>query len=373
APSTAQPPARIGSAVPPGGIGRTTIAVVAGAIVALVLGAIYFYVQRQEARSQSGTGKSLVVLPFLNASASADMDYFSDGIAESLIDNLSQIPELRVIARNTAFRYKGVKEVDFQKLGRELSVDTVLTGRVQQRGDSLIVHADLVNLADRSQLWGEKFNRKLTDLPALEEDIARAISDKLRPRLTADLRQRLTKRPTGSSEAYELYLRGRYLWNKRTKEDVNKSIEYFQQGIQFDPKYALAYAGLSNAYATLAWYALAPAKENYARAEEAALRALALDEEQAEAHAALGFVKMVQWEWGKAEEEFKRSIALSPNYATAHNWYGFLLLIPARLREGGVEFDRARQLDPATGIYVINQASTSCLMGQYDQGLAQIT
>src|SRR5262249_55695031 len=230
APSTAQPPARIGSAVPPGGISRATVAVVAGAIVALVLGAIYFYVQRREARSQSGTGKSLVVLPFLNASANADMEYFSDGIAESLIDDLSQIPELRVIARNTAFGYKG-KEIDFQKLGRELSVDTVLTGRVQQRGDTLIVHADLVNLADRSQLWGERFSRRFTDLPALEEDIAKAISNKLRPRLTADLRQRLTKHSTDSSEAYELYLRGRYSWNKRTKQDVDQSIAYFKQAI----------------------------------------------------------------------------------------------------------------------------------------------
>ncbi len=165
---------------------------------------------------------------------------------------------------------------------------------------------------------------------------------------------------------------GRYFWNKRTKEDLNQSIEYFQQAIQFDPKYALAYAGLSDAYASLAWYSLAPAKESYARAEEAALKALALDEEQAEAHAALGFVKMVQWEWGKAEQEFNRSIALSPNYASAHNWYGLLLHLTGRLAEGGAEFSRARQLDPALGIYAINQGITSCLLGQYDQGLAQI-
>ena len=344
---------------------------VAGAIVALSLGAIYIYLQRQEARSQGGTGKSLVVLPFLNASANTDMDYFSDGIAESLIDNLSQIPELRVIARNTAFGYKG-KEVDFQKLGRELSVDTVLTGRVQQRGETLIVHADLIKLGDRSQLWGERFSRKLTDLPGLEEDVAKMISDKLRPRLAAEVRQRLTKRPTESSEAYELYLRGRYFWNKRTKENLDKSIEYFKQAIQFDPKYALAYAGLADAYTTLAWYALAPAKENYARAEETALEALALDEEQAEAHAALGFVKIVQWEWGKAEQEFKRSIALSPNYAVAHNWYGLLLHLIGRSTDAVAEFDRARQLDPASPIYLLNRAMMSCLMGQYDQGFAQI-
>jgi len=370
-PSSPQPPSKIGWAVPPHGVGRMTVAMVAGAIVALSLGAIYIYLQRQEARSQGGTGKSLVVLPFLNASANTDMDYFSDGIAESLIDNLSQIPELRVIARNTAFGYKG-KEVDFQKLGRELSVDTVLTGRVQQRGETLIVHADLIKLGDRSQLWGERFSRKLTDLPGLEEDVAKMISDKLRPRLAAEVRQRLTKRSTESSEAYELYLRGRYFWNKRTKEDVNKSVEYFKQAVQFDPKYSLAHAGLADAYATLAWYGFAPAKENYARAEEAALKALALDEEQAEAHAALGFVKMVHWEWDDAEREYKRSIELSPNYAAVHNWYGLLLHFILRNTEAVADFDRARQLDPASASYAINRAMMSCLMGQYEQGLARI-
>jgi eukaryotic-like serine/threonine-protein kinase len=187
----------VASAVPPGRLRRAKVAVAAAAILALVLGTLYLYLQRRGARSQGGTGKSLVVLPFVNASGNADMEFLSDGIAESLIDNLSQIPELRVIARNTAFAYKG-KDVDLQKLGREISVDTVLTGRVQQRGDTVTVHADLVNLAYRRQLWGERFSRKLTDLPALEESVANAISEQLRPRLSADVRQRLTKHSTES-------------------------------------------------------------------------------------------------------------------------------------------------------------------------------
>ncbi len=364
-------PSRIASAVPPGGIHRATVAVAAAAILALVLGTIYLYVQRREARSQSGTGKSLVVLPFLNASGNSDMEFLSDGIAESLIDNLSQIPELRVIARNTAFGYKG-KDVNLQKLGREISVDTVLTGRVQQRGDTVTVHADLVNLADGSQLWGERFSRKLTDLPALEESVAKAISDKLRPRLAADVRQRLTKRSTDSSDAYQLYLRGRYFWNKRSKTDFDKSIEYFEQAIQVDPKYALAYAGLADAYTSLAYYELVPPKDNYARAEATVVQALVLDEELAEAHATLGFLKMIQWEWLEAEKEYQRSIGLNPNYAVAHSWYGLLLDMLVRYPEALAEFDRAHQLDPASGLYGINRAMTLCQTGQYDRGIAQI-
>jgi len=219
-----------------GPMGRAALT---GAILILGAMALYFFLPRQDARTQSRTVKSLAVLPFSNASANADMEYLSDGIAESLIDNLSQIPELRVLARNTAFRHKG-KEVDLQRLGRELSVDAVLTGRVQQRGDTLIVHADLVNTETGAQLWGDKYNRKLSDLVSVEEEIAGAISDKIRPRLTSEVQRRVTKLSTGNPDAYRAYLRGRYVWNKRSKESLTKAIEYFERAIDLDPTYALA-------------------------------------------------------------------------------------------------------------------------------------
>src|SRR5262249_39646800 len=200
-------------------------------------GGTCLYARRRDAHNEGGAVKSLVVLPFVNAAASPDAEYLSDGIAESLIDNLSQIPELRVIARNTAFRYKG-KDADLQKLRHELSVDAVLTGQVQQLGSTLVVHADLVNPGTGSQLWGEKYNRKLTDVLTVEEDIAKTISEKLRTRLAADVQRRVTKHYTDNPEAYQRYLRGRYFWNKRTNESLNTAIEYFQQAIELDPNYA---------------------------------------------------------------------------------------------------------------------------------------
>src|SRR6266852_5605292 len=339
-------------------------------IAALIIGAawLYVYFERRETRNQARAIKSLVVLPFVNDSANADMEYLSDGIAETLIDNLSQIPELQVIARNTAFRYKG-KDVDFQRLGRELSVGAVITGHVQQRGDTLVVRADLVNLETGSEIWGEKYNRKLTDLLAVEAEIATAISEKLRPRLTARMQQRVAKRNT-NSEAYQLYLRGRYFWNKRTKEAVNQSLEYFQRATELDPDYALAYAGLADAYGSLAHLQYARTEEVYPKAEAAALKALALDEELPEAHAALGYIKMTQWDWLTTEKECKRAIALSPSYALAHSWYGVLLLRMARFEEAAAEFTQALQLDPASVAYIGNLGWTFCLSGQYDRGVA---
>jgi serine/threonine-protein kinase len=341
-------------------------------IAAAIIGAagLYVYFQRGETQNQARAIKSLVVLPFVSDSANADMEYLSDGIAETLIDNLSQIPELQVIARNTAFRYKG-KDVDFQRLARELSVGAVVTGRVQQRGDTLVVRADLVNLGTGSELWGEKYNRKLTDLLAVEAEIATAISEKLRPRLTARMQQRVAKRNT-NSEAFQVYLRGRYFWNKRTKEAVNQSLEYFQRATELDPDYALAYAGLADAYGSLAHLQYARTEEVYPKAEAAALKALALDEELPEAHAALGYIKMTQWDWLTTEKECKRAIALNPSYALAHSWYGVLLLRMARFEDAAAEFTQALQLDPASVAYIGNLGWTFCLSGQYERGVALI-
>jgi TolB-like protein/Flp pilus assembly protein TadD/predicted Ser/Thr protein kinase len=321
--------------------------------------------------AELGPVNSLVVLPFINAGGDAEMEYLSDGIAETLINNLSQIPELKVIARNTAFGYKG-KAVDLQKLGRALAVDTVLSGRVQQRGDTLVIHADLVNVLDGSQLWGEKYNRKFTDLLAVEEEIAKAISDKLRPRLSSVVQRRVTKRSTDNLEAYQLYLRGRYFWNMRTKGSLSKGIEHFQQAIELDRHYALAYAGLADSYQFLAGAPNWPREENVAKAEAAAKTALAIDDELAEAHASLGLIKMGQWDWINAEKQLRRAIELNPSYAPAHNWYGIYWGTMAHAEQAAAEFTQAQQLDPTSAVYAINLGSIFCRMGQYDRGIAQL-
>jgi len=333
------------------------------ALFVIAAAGLYLRSQRRESSSPSEAVKSLVVLPFLNASANAEMEYLSDGIAETLIDNLSQIPELRVIARNAAFRYKG-KDVDLQKLGRELSVSAGLTGRVQQSGDTLVVHANLINLGTGSQIWGEEYNRKAADLLAVETDIARAITDKLRPRLAAEGRRRVTKLSTENPAAHQLYLRGRYLQNKPTFDfdSQTKAVEFFQRAIDLDPNYALAYAGLSDSYLRL----------GDARAEEAALKALALDDQLTEAHVALGNLRTFKMDWGGAEKELKRAIELNPNYAPAHYFYAKYLRYRGHPEQALAEFTQAVQLDPVSVDYGVGLGSSLCSLGQYDRGIAQI-
>jgi TolB-like protein/Tfp pilus assembly protein PilF len=321
----------------------------------------YLYIQRREGPNTAGRVKSLVVLPFINASPNADAEYLSDGIADGLINSLSQIPELRVIARTTAFRFKG-KEADFQRLGRELSVDAVLTGRLQQVGDTLVIQADLVSLGTGSELWGDRYNRKLTDVLSVQEEITHAISQKLRPRLTADEQRPLKKHYSDNPEAYQLYLRGRYFWNKRNEEGLTRAIDYFQKAIELEPSFALAYAGLADSYTLQAFYGFT--KDGYAKGETAARKALALDDELAEAHATLAFIAGVRWDWVNAEKGFKRAIALNPNYATAHHWYGNYLRFIAHREEALAELKRAQQLDP------LSKAITNGLgMALYDMGL----
>jgi len=249
-------------------------------------------------------------------------------------------------------------------------VDAVLTGRVQQRGGELVIHAELVHAVDRSQLWEEKYNRKFAGLLAVEEEIANAISDKLRPRLSSMVQRKVTKRSTDNSEAHLLYLRGRYFWNMRTQQSMSKSVEYLQRAIDLDRNYALAYAALADSYQTGGmpnW----PREENFAKAEAAALRALAIDDGLAEAHASLGLLKMQQWDWPTAKRELKRAIELNPNYAPAHNWYGMYLDLTAHNAEAFAEFRQAQQLDPASAIYATNLGWKFCERREYDRAIAQ--
>jgi serine/threonine protein kinase/Tfp pilus assembly protein PilF len=314
---------------------------------------------------------SIAVLPFENASADPNAEYLSDGITESLISSLSHLPKLRVMARSTVFRYKG-QVPDPQKVGRDLNVSTVLTGRVVQRGDVLIIGTELVDVANGSRRWGEQYNRKLADIFAIQEEIASEISEKLRLSLTGEEKKRLNKRRTQNFPAYQDYLKGCYYWNKRTAKSVKKGIEYFEQAIEKDPSYPLAYAGLADSYDILGFYGFAAPRDAFPKAKAAALKALEIDETLSEAHASLAYAKFYyDWDWLAAEREYKRSIELNPAYATAHMFYSTCLMATGRNREALAESEKALELDPLS---LINNANVALLLyfeRSYDQVIAQ--
>jgi len=314
---------------------------------------------------------SLAVLPFVNLSGDPDMEYLSDGITDTLINSLSQLRKLRVVPRSLTFRYKG-QEVDPLRIGSELNARAVLTGRVMQRGDTLLIGTELMDVARLSQLWGAQYNRKMADIFALQEEIAREISDKLRLQLTGDEKKRLTKRATRNKEAYQLYLKGRYWLDKRIPEALSKAVEYFQQAIDKDPKYALAYSGLADCYTWLPTFAFVPPKEAYPKAKEAALKALEIDDTLAEAHTSLAAVKGHQdWDWSGGERESQRAIALDPDCAMAHLWYGWTLVMTGRFEEGIPEVKRALELDPLSLNINWLLGVVSYLARQYDQAIEQ--
>ena len=288
---------------------------------------------------------SLAILPLTNTVEDPDLDYFSDGITESIINMLSQFPKLRVVARSTVFRYKG-QEIDPQEVGRLLNVQAVLTGRVRQIADRLIISAELIDVANDSQLWGEHYNRNLSDIFEVQEEIAREITEKLRLKLNHKQKARLGKRHTSKVEAYQAYLKGRYHWNKRTTESLNKGVEYFKQAIDRDPGYASAYAGLCDSYTLLVVREAISPEEGFAKAKAAASMALKIDEDFAEAHASLGHAMLHNWEWRNGEKELKRAIELNPGYASAHHWYSEHLTAMGRCDESIAELKLAGGLDP---------------------------
>jgi len=290
---------------------------------------------------------SIAVLPFANASGDPGMEYLSDGITESLINSLSQLPHLKVMSRNSVFRYRG-KEMDAQAAGHQLGVRGVLTGRIVQRGGDLWVSTELVDAHDNSHLWGEQYNRKLADLLSVQQEIVQQITDKLKLRLNGEEQTRLTKRYTENIEAYQLYLKGRYYWNRRPRGLLD-GIKYFEQAIEKDPNYALAYSGLADCYGALATWeggTISPA-EVMPKANAAALKAVEFDETLAEAHASLGYIRLhYDWNWPEAEKQFKRAIELNPRYATAHHWYSHYLMTMGQTEASLVESRRALELDP---------------------------
>jgi eukaryotic-like serine/threonine-protein kinase len=315
---------------------------------------------------------SIAVMPIVNASGNREMDYLSDGLTESLINTFSQIPKLSVKARSSVFTYKG-KDVSPQQIAKELSVQAILNGRILQRGDKVLLSVELVDARTGNQVWGDQYSRSLTDLVALQSEIARDVSGKLQSKLTGAEEKRIAKNYTQSTEAYQLYLRGRHYWNKRTPTDIRKSIEYFQQAIDKDPTYALAYAGLAEGYIVFSNYGVEPPHVAYPKARAAALKAIEIDETLAEAHNALAAVKAdYEWNFDAAEAEWQRTIALNPNYATAHQWYGEHLIALGRYDAALAELKRAQELDPLSLIINGVLGETYRFNGQYDEAIKQL-
>jgi serine/threonine-protein kinase len=345
------------------------------AIVGLVLlGAIstvgYWFYSNRLALTDTKQIESIAVLPFQNASGNTDTEYLSEGISESLINSLTELQQLRVIARSTAFRYKG-KEVDPQAVGRELNVRAVLMGRVRQMGDRLNIQVDLVDASTGAQLWGEEYERRGSDVLAVKQAIAQEVTQKLRLRLSGEQQRQLTRRDTTNAEAYQFYLRGRYFWNRRTADGLRKAIDEFQQSIDRDPTYALGYTGLADCYLLLEQYAGSPASETLPKAKAAATRALEIDDSLPEAHTSLAFYYSQSWQWDESEKEFKRAISLNPNYPTAHQWYQSYLRATGRFDEALAEIKRARELDPLSPILGVNLATVYIRKGDLDSALAE--
>ncbi len=315
---------------------------------------------------------SMAVLPFQNASGEPTLDYLADGITENLIDNLSQLPGLRVLARGTAFRYRATA-LKPQQAGRDLHVNVVLTGKVLEHDDTLVVQVGLVDVANGSLLWENEYARKTTEIQTVQADIARDIPRQLQLHLTGEEMARLIKPQTESSEAFQLYLRGRYNWNKRTEEGFTKAIEYFDLAIDQDPHYALAYAGRADCFILLAEYTVLPSGEALPKAQESAEKALELDETLAEAHTSLGAIRAdYEWDWRRAESEFRRAIELNPSYATAHQWYAELLSQQGRHDEAIAEIRRAQELDPLS--LIVNAIAGRILLfaGRVDPAIEQL-
>jgi TolB-like protein/Flp pilus assembly protein TadD len=325
---------------------------------------------RQKPKAADGPIDSLAVLPFANGGNDPNAEYLSDGITESIINTLSRLPQLKVMARSTVFRYKG-REVDAQQVGVEMGVRAVLLGRVLQLGDDLVIKAELVDVAEGTHLWGEQYRRKPSDIFEVQEEIAHEISRNLQIKLSGAEKMMLAKRYTDNAEAYKLYLKGRYCLSKMTKESLNSGIKFFNEAVEIDPSYALAHAGLADAYYRLSG-AYLPPKEAMPQAKAEAIKALKIDETLSEAHASLAVIKaFYDWEWAEAEKEYKLAIEYNPGYASAHHWYGWYLALMGRLDQAIAEIKQAYELDPGSLEINTDLGLSFFLARQYDQAIEQ--
>ena len=314
--------------------------------------------------------RSIAVLPFVNATGDREAEYLSDGITETLINTLAQVPNLRVMSRTSVFHYKD-KSPNPVAVGRDLRVSSVVIGRIETVGDRLVVSAELVDSSDNALIWGNRYQVARADLFGVQQSIASEIARMLRLQITGH-EQLFTKRHTTDSRAYELYLKGRFQWNKRNAEGLYKAIEFFNQAIEIDPQYALAYAGLADCYNLLDIWAGLPTNETFPRAKSAAQHALAIDDQLAEAHTSLAYaIHTYEWDWPAAEREYKRAIELNPNYATAHQWYAEFLTANGRFDEAAIQGKKALDLDPMSPIINAVVAFNDTMARRYDLAIEQ--
>ncbi len=316
---------------------------------------------------------SIAVLPFADMSPQKDQEYFCDGMVEELINSLSKIDGLKVASRTSSFFFKG-KNCELQEIGARLKVKTVLEGGVQKAGDRLRVTAHLVNVEDGCQIWSERFNGELQDVFAVQDEITMAIVENLKVKLLGEEKVEIARRHTNDLEAYNLFLQGRYFWNKRYEVGMKKSIEFFQQASQRDPNYALPFVGIADAFNILGFYGFMPPKDAFQKARASARRALQIDEHLGEAHASLGWVKtFFEWDWAGAEREYKRAIELSPHYATSHEWFALFLGVMGRYEEALREIAIARDHDPLS--LIINSVAGVLFIfsRRYDKAIKQLT
>jgi TolB-like protein/Tfp pilus assembly protein PilF len=334
-------------------------------VVILLVGYLYW------SRSRTTSIQSIAVMPFVNESGNADIDYLSDGMTETLISSLSQLPNLNVKARSSVFRYKG-KEANPQTIGKELNVQAILNGRVSQRGDQLTLSLELIDAQTENVIWSEQYNRRQSDLTTLQSEIARDVSSKLKTKLSGADEQRLAKTYTTNAEAYKLYLQGRFYWNKREEKDFRKAVEFYNQAIALDPNYALAYAGQADTYALLSTFGFMPPNEGVPKAREYARQAVSLDSGLAEPHTTLGYLSLTyDYDFAASEPEFKRAIELNPNYATAHQWYAEMLLNAGRFDAAEAEYRRALELEPLSLPINWDYGRFLYMSRRYDESIAQ--
>ena len=323
-------------------------------------------------RKDLRSDKSIAVLSFADVSRGRELEYLCDGIAEEIIGALTKLDGIRVVARTSAFSFKGKNE-DVRTIARKLNVDTVLEGSVRKADNRLRITAQLINAADGYHLWSERYDRQMEDVFAIQDEITLAIVNKLKVSLLGGEREALVKRSTEDVEAYNLYLKGRYFWNKRTETGYLKSLEYFRQAIDKDPTYAVAHAGIADSYDLLGWYGYLAPEEAFPRARTAAERARELDPTLAEAHASLGWINAnYDWDWGAAEREYEKALELNPSYATAHQWYSEFLTYMGRHDESIAEGHKAQELDPLSIIINNDVGQVYYFARRYDEAIAQL-
>ena len=320
-------------------------------------------------KPSSVQNKSIAVLPFKNLSDSKEDEYFSDGITEDILTQLSKVSNLNVISRTTIMQYKNTKK-SIREIGKELNVGVVLEGSVRHSGNRIRISSQLIDVKEDNHLWAETYDRELKDVFAIQSDVAKHIAAAMRTELSPTERERIERIYTENTDAYQLYLKGRFYWNKRTVPDLQKAIIYFNQAIEKDSNYALAYAGLADSYILLPQHGLST-KDNYKKAQQVATNALKFDSTLAEVHAVLGIIKECQFDWADAENEFKRAIELNSSYPTAHHWYSMFLQSLGRLNESNIEARRAVELDPLSLIINLNLGVNLFYMRQFDRAVDQ--